>query len=504
MRIFLLCALGFGVSGNTVHLVQTSEKTNDRLARKPDVPVSPKGDKAIPTIRIDTSKTKQKITGFGGAITDSVAHVFAGLNSTLQKHFVELMWGKSGQQYNLGRLTIGATDFSTSMYSFAEPHGDFEMNKFTLEHDDKSGFISLVQQAQQANEEIEWLASPWSPPSWLKRNKDMRNSESPGLVQTSEAQKAYALYLSKYVSEMARRNITIARVTVQNEPHVKGQFVATYPCCGFTGEQERDFLRDYLGPQLRKDHPGLHIYVHDDQKSDKGKPMMMQYASAIMNDTEAAKYVDGIAFHWYGDNLKNYGELEKVHALYPKLPLLATEATLEAPGSQHLGTTPWKEAQKYAVDIIGDLNAWTSGWIEWNVLLDTSGGPTCIGPSHTGVCTPAVGHCDAPILADTKQQTIEIRDSFWFMGHFSRFIPRNSIAVSSAVDAALGLDATAAISPTGEIIVVVLNTEEGSDKSYQLQLGSDQFVKLQIPGHGIQTIVARSATHQPASELEFV
>merc|ERR1719375_715740 len=183
----------------------------------------------------------------------------------------------------------------------------------------------------------------------------------------------------------------------------------------------------------------------------------MQYVSTIMNDTEAAKYVDGVAFHWYGDNLNNYGELKKVHAAYPTLPLLATEATLEAPPQQHLGSTPWQEAQKYAVDIIGDLNGWTTGWIEWNVLLDTSGGPTCIGPSHTGVCTPEIGHCDAPILADTGKQSLEIRDTYWFMGHFSRFIPRGSVVLSSSVDASLTLQAVAVQTPANEIVVVVLN-----------------------------------------------
>jgi hypothetical protein len=93
----------------------------------------------------------------------------------------------------------------------------------------------------------------------------------------------------------------------------------------------------------------------------------------------------------YGANLANYQFLEQLNAEFPALSLLATEATLEAPGAQFIGSTPWKEAQKYAVDIIADLNQWTTGWIEWNVLLDSSGGPTCIGPSLTTFCTPLIG-----------------------------------------------------------------------------------------------------------------
>jgi len=328
-----------------------------------------------------------------------------------------------------------------------------EMNNFTLKHDDESGFVEL-------------------------------------------AQRAYALYLSKYFTEMKKRGVNVTRMTIQNEPHVKGQFAATYPSMGFTPEQERDFLRDYLGPKLRADHPELKILVNDDQKTNEGKPMMTDYVSTIMQDAEAAQFVDGVAFHWYGDNLDNYQALAEVHDQFPNLPLLATEATLMAPAMQHVGTTPWKEAQKYAYDIIADLNAWTSGWIEWNLLLDASGGPTCIGPAHTGVCTPAIGHCDAPILADISKQSIEVRNVYWFMGHFSRFIPRGSTVVRSNVDSRLDLQSLAAITPANELVVVVLNMNDDGDVTYQLELQPGQSVSLTIPAHGIQTLTTSLATLQ--------
>lgn len=107
----------------------------------------------------------------------------------------------------------------------------------------------------------------------------MRNSDKPGLkevlvvpcqtLMTSkdpQIYEAYSLYLSTYVTELAKRNITIKRLTIQNEPHVAGQFLATYPCNGLSGPQERDFLRDYLGPRMRRDHPELELWIHDDQK----------------------------------------------------------------------------------------------------------------------------------------------------------------------------------------------------------------------------------------------
>lgn len=255
-------------------------------------------------------------------------------------------------------------------------------------------------------------------------------------------------------------------------------------------------MRDFLGPKLRADHPELKIFVNDDQKTNEGKPMMTDYVSTIMKDDEAAKFVDGVAFHWYGDNLDNYQALVAVHDEYPNLPLLATEATLMAPLLQHVGTTPWKEAQKYAFDIIEDLSAWTTGWIEWNVLLDSSGGPTCIGPSKTGVCTPDIGHCDAPILANIKKQSLEIRDAFWFMGHFSRFLPRGSTIVRSSVDSALDLQVVAAITPNDELVVVVLNMKDDGEVEYQLQLQPDQIASMTIPAHGIQTLKTSLASLQ--------
>jgi glucosylceramidase len=474
-------------SDTFVQVIQTAEKTDDRLTRKPDVPVVV-GARNAPAIVIDQSEFRQTIDGFGGAITDAVASVWSQLGAELQQQVVELLWGPTGNQLNQGRLTIGATDFSAAMYSFAESHEDYDMTNFTLKHDDESGFIELAQKAQAASPHLEWISSPWSAPAWLKRNSDMRNSYSPGLVQTDRAQTAYALYLSKYFTEMKKRDIRVTRMTIQNEPHVKGQFAATYPSMGFTPEQERDYLRDYLGPKLREDHPDIKIFINDDQKTNGGNPMMTEYVSVIMQDAQAAKFVDGVAFHWYGDNLNNYDALQQVHNEYPDLPLLATEATLMAPAAQFIGTTPWKEAQKYAFDIIGDLNAWTTGWIEWNLLLDSTGGPTCIGPSQTEICTPDIGHCDAPILANIEKQSIQVRDVYWFMGHFSRFIPRGSKVVKTVADSTLDLQSVAVITPSNELVVIVLNMNNDGPVQYDLQLQPGQHAELTIPAHGIQTL----------------
>ena len=201
------------------------------------------------------------------------------------------------------------------------------------------------------------------------------------------------------------------------------------------------------------------------------------------------KYIDGVAFHWYGDNLNNYQYLKALNEKHPNLSLMATEATLEAPGRQTIGTSPWKEAQKYAVDIIGDLNENTEGWIEWNVLLDSKGGPTCIGPTNNEFCTPLVGHCDAPILADTKKQTLEYRDTFWIMAHFSRFIPRGSVRVSMTNDTETGLKFTSFVTPDNVLVMVIVNTQDNHLEHYQINV-NDKYVHIPIiHSHSIQTVL---------------
>ena len=343
---------------------------------------------------------------------------------------------------------------------------------------------------------------------WLTKRGYMRNSAKPGMLADPRVFASYALYLSKYVAEYRAAGVDVSMMTIQNEPDsADHQFPVAYPCCNFNGTEEGAFLRDYLGPQLRSDHPDLQIFVHDGQKF-HDVPILTR-VNQILDAAgglspraggAAGGYVDGVAFHWYGANLKNYQYLAALHDKWPTLPLLATEATLEAPGSQHIGTSPWKEAQKYATDIIGDLNQHTIGWIEWNVLLDSSGGPTCIGPTATQACTPLAGHCDAPILADTSKQQLEYRDSYFVMAQFSRYLPRGAVIVDVSNETAAGtgppLLITAAVVAGAddlelEVVAIVQNTADVAVK-YQLQIGESWFIPIDsMTGRGVQTIRAK-------------
>jgi glucosylceramidase len=216
---------------------------------------------------------------------------------------------------------------------------------------------------------LQFLSTSWSPPGWMKRGwltkkGFMRNSAKPGMLNSPDVFASYALYFSKYLSAYKKAGVNVSMMTIQNEPDsADHQFPVAYPCNNFNGTGEGDFLRQYLGPQIRRDHPAVAILVHDGQKFHDVP--ILDRVEAIVAAAGGLQFVDGVAFHWYGNNLDNYQYLAALHAKYPQLPLLATEATLEAPGSQHIGTTPWKQGMMYAVDIIGDLNNGAEGWIEW-------------------------------------------------------------------------------------------------------------------------------------------
>lgn len=467
----------------------------------------------------------QAVLGFGGAFTDAVASVFDDLKPELQQKVLNLMWGPNGQRYNLARLTIGSTDFSTTVYNYNRNEDDYNQTKFSIAHDTEK-IIPLINRAQQVAalaSGITFLSSPWSPPGWMKRpylsrKGQMRNSAKPGMVDKETIYDSYALYTSKYLTAYKAAGINVSMVTIQNEPDsADHMFPVAYPACNFDGKGEGKYLKKHLGPRLRADHPDVKIFVHDGQKY-HDVPILNRVndiIDAAGKDWEGL--VDGVAFHWYGNNLKNYQFLQELHNTYPTLALLATEATLEAPSSQTLGTTPWKEAQKYAVDIIGDLNAGANGWIEWNVLLDKSGGPTCIGTTGGTDCTPLAGHCDAPILADTTagKQSLEIRDTFFFMGHFSRFIPPGSVVLKGLDANVTNTDATfvstAVRTPAGDVVVVALNVDQANSVTYQLAVpaaagastaATDRasadtamyYAPVVIPPHSIQTLTVRKGT----------
>jgi len=301
--------------------------------------------------------------------------------------------------------------------------------------------------------------TPWSPPAWMKGNNQMDGSSSPGLIQDPNIFSAWAKYFTKWVDAYASYGIQYWGLTIQNEP----EFAAPWEACVYNPAQEGSFLKTYLGPELNKSHPELKIMIFDHNKGDA-----MNWADGIFGDSQANPYADGIAVHWYdGDH---FDVLNSIHTKYPSKFILATEACNCPPSNDN-----WGYGENYGHDIMGDLNNWAVGWTDWNIVLNQQG-----GPNHLG------NYCDAPVMGNTDSQTIHFQPQYYYMGHFSRFVPPNSVRINHA---SVGdLESIAFKNPQGQIVVIALN-RSGGDVTWKLVMkDTNQIAKIVLPAHSIQTL----------------
>ena len=410
-----------------------------------------------PTIKLYKNKTRQEILGFGGAFTEAAASVYNKLDTEKKGEIIKAYFGEQGNDYSMARTHINSCDFSLGNYSYCDTPGDTELNYFSISRD-KELLIPFVQDAMDhANTPIHILASPWSPPAWMKTNGQMSHG---GKIK-DEYRAAWASYFCKYINAYEKEGIPIWGISVQNEPAAKQR----WDSCIYTAEEERDFIRDYLGPALESRNlldKKVIIWDHN-------RDIMVERARTVLNDPEAAKYVWGTGFHWY--NGDHFDAVQKVHDEFPGKHLIFTEGCQE--NGPHIGS--WDLGERYATSIINDLNRWTVAWIDWNLILDERG-----GPNHVG------NYCSAPIIVDIRSQDILYQSSYYYLGHFSRFIKRGDkiIGCECKTDDLLAL---AAVNTSGIVTAVVMNKKDVSAE-FKYQNG-DTNIPLSIPGRSIVTLV---------------
>ena len=384
-------------------------------------------DEHIPTIIIDDHKTFQTIEGFGAAFTDAAADTFGKLPREAQEEFLKACFDPvEGNGYTLCRTTIHSCDYSADMYTYDDTPGDKELKHFSIAHDlkDRIPFIKRAQAAAQGN--LRLFASPWSPPAWMKTNGDMLH----GGKLKPEYDQAWADYFVKYIKAYAAEGIPMWGLTVQNEALA----TQVWESCLYTADEERDFVKNFLGPTLQKaglSDVKLMIWDHN-------RGLIYQRVQASYDDKDASKYLWGAAFHWYtGDHFDN---VRQVHDAFPDKHLLYTEGGI--------GGT-WLAAHRLARSVINDLNNWTEGWVVWNLMCDQHN-----GPRHAG------GLGGSTIVnADTDTGIITFNPPHYVVGQFSHFIRPGArrIACTSNSD---DLIATAALNSDGKIAVVVHNLKD--------------------------------------------
>lgn len=454
------------VAPTKAQVFETAKDTGLRLSKAPDALFEDFGQpfETQVCVFVDPSKTFQTMVGIGGALTDAAAEVFAKLNPQTQKELLTAYYDQEkGIGYNFARTNIASCDFSSDTYSYVSAN-DVELSTFNVAHDEKFRIPLIKQAIAAAGGKLPLFVSPWSPPAWMKDNNDVLHG---GKLLLKYSQ-AWANHYVKFIKTYESKGIPVWGLSVQNEPMAK----QSWESCLYTAAEERDFIKNFLGPTLQKNGMGNKKLIAWDHNRD----LIYQRASTLLNDPGAAKYIWGIGFHWYetwtGSGMQ-FENLKRVNEAFPDKCLIFTEGCVEKFGFDRLGE--WSLGERYGHSMVNDFNCGTVAWTDWNILLDETG-----GPNHVG------NFCFAPVHADTKTGKLIYTNSYYYIGHFSKFVKSGAkrISCSSNRDR---LQSTAFVNPDGKTVVVVLNTSD-EKLPFKLCISGKAAPLISLP-HSIMTVI---------------
>ena len=449
-----------------IRVYTTAENTDYKLTETGTIEFSDFGQplETQVCVFVDPTHTFQTLVGIGGALTDASAETFAKIPSDKQEELLKAYYDtKSGIGYTFGRTNIQSCDFSSDSYSYVSDD-DKGLKTFSVQHDLKYK-IPLIKKAMEASGgKLKLFVSPWSPPSFMKDNHDVLH----GGKLLPEYRQAWANFYVRFIKTYEKLGIPIWGLSVQNEPMATQKWES----CIYTGEEERDFIKNYLGPTLHNDGLGEKKLIAWDHNRD----LLYQRASTLLNDQQAAKFVWGIGYHWYetwtgSDMLFNNEKL--VHETFPDKNLLFTEGCIEKFDFSHIND--WSLGERYGRSMINDFNSGTVAWTDWNILLDENG-----GPNHAG------NYCFAPVIADTRDGTLHYTNCYYYMGHFSKFIRPGARRINSSSNRDMLLT-TAFKNTDGTTAVVVMNNSAQKIK-YRLWINGKAAETESLP-HSISTLV---------------
>lgn len=445
--------------------------------------------KSAITLKINPQKKYQTITGFGGAFTASTAYLINKLSKENQKKIIEAYFGENGARYSLTRTHINSCDFSLYQYAYAMVDGDKNLDNFSIEEDKKNNLISLIIEAQNVSKEgFKIIASPWTAPPWMKDNKQWVGGKL-----LPEYNDTWALYFSKYLEAYKNEGINIWGITVENEPHGNGN---NWESMLFSPKEMTDFVQHHLGPKLERDGKGnVKILGYDQNRAG-----LKEWVDEMYKDVNTSKYYAGTAIHWYESTYEVFPEaLQYAHKKSPGKYLIQTEACVDS-DVPHFNDDNWywsKEAtdwgwnwasekekylhpkyapvNRYATDIIGCLNNWVDGWVDWNMVLDKQGGPNWFK-----------NWCVAPVIVDVEKDEVYFTPLYYVMSHFSRFIRPGAKRIGVEI-LDKEIQTTAVKNPDGSIVVIVFNP---SETKHNLEININKKQKnVSISAKALQTII---------------
>ena len=524
---------------STKEIYITSE-SGDKIALKENVSFV-RGNPEGTVIRIDPDIKKQTIDGIGSSFTESSAFVLAHLDPAERKNVMNMIFGEEGANFSLARTHIGASDFTVQgRYSYLDKAGDTGMISFSLAPD-KEGFstaeypgikdvsydlLPMIREAMeikslQKDNELRIVASAWTAPSWMKdiedwyiRGTSENNYQGTGGSLKKQYIETYADYLIRYLDEYRSEGIEIWGLTPVNEPHGNN---GQWESMSFTPETQNEFIKEYLGPKLKSgSNSEVKLLIYDQNRDG-----LEHWADEILADEETSQYVYGTAVHWYESTFKVYHEtFDRVNAKFPDKTIMHTEGCIDDLGKPappgitdperytekdwfdndsfwwNNNATDWAYSatwagvqsedhpiytpvHRYARNIIVSLDHWLTGWIDWNVVLDHTG-----GPNHVG------NFCGAPVMINTESGQIYYTPVYYVLAQFSKTIRPGDRAVQTyrtlEEHGEDDLHACATVNGENILSVQLLNTTQ-NDISCKLQI-REQYAELKIIANSVQTI----------------
>jgi glucosylceramidase len=434
-----------------------------------------------PTIVVDPTLTSQVVQGFGGAITDSAASVLYTLPAGQRAAVMASLFSPAtGDGLDYMRQPIGGSDFvTTAAYTYDDlPQGqtDYAMRKFSIAHD-QAQILPLLRQARALNPALRIIATPWSPPAWMKTGGSLIGGR---LIDSPRVYHAYALYLLKFLEAYRASGVPVNAITVQNEP--QNRTPSGYPGTDMPSWQEAAVIED-LGPMIQAAHLGTQIYAYDHNWTEHPNDVastppdetadVNDYPQQVLS-TPAARWISGVAFHcYYGDP----SAMTAFHDAYPKLAIIMDECSGSQsadPASTFSDTLKWHSRNLE----IGSTRNWSGTVVNWNLALDPSGGP------HVGGCGTCTG-----IITVGPGGAVTYNAEYYALGQLARFVRSGAVRIASTSFGTTGWNGevmdVAFRNPDGSTVLVAHN-ENDNPQSFAIQEGG-WTLDYTLPGGSLAT-----------------
>ena len=442
LLLLLLLSFGYSAKAQTPSFWLTDPK-NGILFQKQAEPSPGLG---IPDaqIRLHPDSTFQSMDGFGFTLSQGSATHFLAMSDSARKAALQELFGDGEKDIRISylRLSVAASDLNAFPFSYndlKDPKGtDPTLSQFSLSYDTLD-VLPILKQILAVNPKIKLMASPWSPPTWMKDNRDTR-----GGSLLPEFESSYAQYLVKYIQEMGKRGITIDALTIQNEPLHPGN----NPSLLMLADQQARFIGQHLGPAFRQEGIQTKIVVYDHNAD---RP---DYPITVLSDPKANPYIDGSAFHLYGGQIE---ALSEVHRAFPDKQLYFTEQWVGSPGNMEEDIA-WHVKNL----LIGAPRNWAKTVLEWNISSNPSLKP------HTDR-----GGCHRCLGAITIDGDAVIRNpAYYIIAHASKSVDPGSYRIGSSLPE--GLPNVAFLRADGKQVLIVHNDSKAT-KQFEIHSGNKHF-----------------------------